>query len=147
MLEDGSILYTGMGGCVQGKQVADQVLEKGNASLVLSETLKLPVRLLVKVTFDKKDASEYPKEWRSRGYYYEYRGLYLVKSYKFEKGKSGFKVFRFYMVPLETAEKEGWAPKNARTNHKGEAVTEETAEDEKEQDETPTDAEKTTEAP
>lgn len=82
------IVYTGAGGndSNTGKQIKDQVWEKGNAGLRISMDQGLPVRVIRGASHK----SEYsPKEG------YLYAGLYSVVDAWEEIGKSGFKICRF----------------------------------------------------
>ncbi|PXW18037.1 MULTISPECIES: YDG/SRA domain-containing protein [unclassified Chryseobacterium] len=82
------IVYTGAGGndSNTGKQVKDQVWEKGNAGLIISMDQGLPVRV-IRGSTHKSEFS--PKEG------YLYAGLYSVVDAWEEIGKSGFKICRF----------------------------------------------------
>ncbi|WP_343641674.1 YDG/SRA domain-containing protein [Chryseobacterium sp.] len=82
------IVYTGSGGndSNTGKQIKDQVWEKGNAGLIISMDQGLPVRVIRGATH-KSEFS--PKEG------YLYAGLYSVVDAWEEIGKSGFKICRF----------------------------------------------------
>jgi putative restriction endonuclease len=89
------IIYTGEGGQdEQGRQVADQQLVRGNLALAKSEIDGLPVRVIRGA--DKKNP--YAPETG-----YRYDGLYLVDSHWHERGKSGFLVYRFKLVKLDSA--------------------------------------------
>jgi DUF2075 family protein len=88
------IIYTGHGGNdpSSGKQVADQTLTGTNLSLVRSCEWGLPVRVV--------------RGWREPGGLgpkagYRYDGLYRVSEYWEERGRSGFKVWRYRLVPFE----------------------------------------------
>ncbi len=82
------IIYTGSGGNDgnTGKQVTDQVWEKGNAGLLISMDQGLPVRV-IRGSTHKSELSP-PKG-------YTYSGLYSVVDAWQEIGKSGFKICRF----------------------------------------------------
>jgi len=89
------ILYTGQGGMANGKFVADQVLERGNAGLVKSMKEKWPVR----VTRGHQLKSSYaPLEG------YRYDGYYLVTKYWREMTNTGFKIWRFELKRLKKQE-------------------------------------------
>jgi putative restriction endonuclease len=82
------ILYTGQGGRDphSGKQVADQILTKGNLALASSHHAGLPVRVI--------------RGARARSPYapvagYRYDGLYYVTAYWRQCGSSGFLIWRF----------------------------------------------------
>ena len=88
------IVYTGHGGNdpSSGLQVADQTLTGTNLSLVRSSEWNLPVRVV--------------RGWREPGGLgpkagYRYDGLYRVVEYWEERGKSGYKIWRFRLVPAE----------------------------------------------
>ena len=88
------IVYTGHGGNDPntGQQVADQTLTGTNLSLVRSCDWGRPVRVV--------------RGWREPGGLgpragYRYDGLYRVVDYREERGKSGHKIWRFRLVPLE----------------------------------------------
>ncbi|MBP1163819.1 putative restriction endonuclease [Chryseobacterium sp. PvR013] len=82
------IIYTGAGGndSNTGKQIKDQVWEKGNAGLIISMDQGLPIRVIRGATH-KSEFS--PKKG------YLYAGLYSVVDAWEEIGKSGFKICRF----------------------------------------------------
>ncbi|MEV6603725.1 YDG/SRA domain-containing protein [Kutzneria sp. NPDC051319] len=82
------IVYTGEGGrdAKTGKQVAHQRLTKGNAALVTSKMERKPVRVLRGST--------------SAGY--TYGGLYLVENYWQATGKSGFRIWQYEMVAIDS---------------------------------------------
>ncbi|KAH7281285.1 hypothetical protein KP509_36G039200 [Ceratopteris richardii] len=88
------VVYTGQGGNdLLGKkhQIADQVMEKGNLALKNSMDQDLPVRLIR----GNKTKKSYT------GKVYTYDGLYKVKKYWAEKGKSGFTVYKFLLRRME----------------------------------------------
>jgi putative restriction endonuclease len=80
------IVYTGQGGRDPntGKQVTDQELTLGNRALVVSRSQGLPVRVVRRV----------PEGYR-------YAGLYRVADAWHEKGKSGFKIWRYRLVAID----------------------------------------------
>ena len=82
------IIYTGEGGRdpKTGKQIAHQRLIKGNAALVTSKLERKPVRVLRGST--------------SAGY--TYGGLYLVEDYWQAVGKSGFRIWQYKMVAIDS---------------------------------------------
>jgi putative restriction endonuclease len=89
-----AIIYTGEGGQDdKGRQIADQQLVRGNLALAKSEIDGLPVRVIRGA--DKKNP--YAPE---AGYRYD--GLYVVDSHWHEIGKSGFLVYRFKLVKLDS---------------------------------------------
>lgn len=88
-----TLLYTGQGGndlLGSRKQIADQLLERGNEALVGNMQLGIPVRVIRK----NADASSYT------GNVFIYDGLYKVEGYWGEKGVSGFLVYRFRLRRL-----------------------------------------------
>lgn len=86
----GTILYTGEGGNSQGTQVADQTLTGGNLALHRSFEQQTPVRVIRQIR---------PAKARS-SWYYEYAGLYSVASCSYERGRSGFMIWRFLLEQL-----------------------------------------------
>src|SRR4051794_13821659 len=86
-----TIVYTGHGGNdpATGAQVADQVLERGNAALAFNHRRGLPVRVI-------RGAGGEPTLSPSSGYRYD--GLFDVDDYWEETGKSGFRIWRFRLV-------------------------------------------------
>ncbi|BEI33728.1 YDG/SRA domain-containing protein [Polynucleobacter sp. HIN5] len=88
------IIYTGEGGQNEnGRQIANQELTRGNLALAKSEIDGLPVRVIRGA--DKKNP--YAPE---NGYRYD--GLYQVESHWHDVGKSGFLVYRFRLVKLDS---------------------------------------------
>ena len=88
-----TLLYTGQGGndlLGSRKQIADQLLERGNEALVGNMQLGIPVRVIRK----NADTSSYT------GNVFIYDGLYKVEGYWGEKGVSGFLVYRFRLRRL-----------------------------------------------
>jgi putative restriction endonuclease len=88
------IIYTGHGGNdpATGQQTADQTLTGSNLSLVRSCDWDLPIRVT--------------RGWREPGGLgpkagYRYDGLYRVEKYWEERGRSGYKIWRFKLVPFE----------------------------------------------
>ncbi len=83
------IFYTGQGGqdVPGGNQISDQKLTRGNKALQESLENSLPVRVIRGFQVKHGPASGY-----------RYDGLYYVKSFERVKGKSGFFIFRFYLV-------------------------------------------------
>lgn len=86
-----TVIYTGHGGRdANGRQVRDQYLiDSGNAALVISYNLALPVRV-----------SRGPKgnlQWSPLSGY-RYDGIYYVKSYWLEKGLDGYNVCRYELI-------------------------------------------------
>jgi DUF2075 family protein len=88
------IIYTGHGGNdpASGQQVADQSLTGTNLSLVRSCEWGLPVRVV--------------RGWNEPGDLgpragYRYDGLYRVEEYWEERGRSGYKIWRFRLAPFE----------------------------------------------
>ena len=87
------IVYTGEGGRDRdtGRQVKDQELTKRNLALKNNKTNENPVR----VSRGYKLRSGYAP---SRGYRYD--GLYRVTDCWSEKGRDGFKIWRFRLVKI-----------------------------------------------
>ncbi len=87
------IIYTGEGGrsINTAKQVADQQFTKGNLALAQNVINAVPVRVTRGKDLDSKFAP-------ASGYRYD--GLYRVEEYWSEKGKQGFKVYRYRLVRL-----------------------------------------------
>lgn len=88
-----TLLYTGQGGndlLGSRRQIADQLLERGNEALVGNMMMGIPVRVIRK----NADASSYT------GNVFIYDGLYQVEGYWGEKGISGFLVYRFRLRRL-----------------------------------------------
>jgi putative restriction endonuclease len=81
------IIYTGQGGrdVETGRQIADQTLTRGNLGLVITRNKGLPLRIIRKVN----DV-------------FRYDGLYRVADAWHENGRSGYKVWRYRLVALET---------------------------------------------
>ena len=89
------IIYTGEGGQDdKGRQIANQELVRGNLALAKSEIDGLPVRVIRGA--DKKNPFA-PESG------YRYDGLYSVESHWHDIGKSGFLVYRFRLVKLDSA--------------------------------------------
>ena len=82
------ILYTGHGGNdpATGQQVADQELARGNLALKLSHDHDLPVRVVRGANL---------RSAFSPLHGYRYDGLYFVRRYWSEVGRSGFLIWRF----------------------------------------------------
>lgn len=87
------ITYTGHGGNVPGKatQFKDQELDRQNMALVVSCKERLPVRV---IRGAKHRSPRSPKSG------YAYGGLYRVVRWWEQRGKSGFKVYRFELRKL-----------------------------------------------
>ena len=89
------IVYTGEGGQDdKGRHIANQELVRGNLALAKSEIDSLPVRVIRGA--DKRNPFA-PESG------YRYDGLYKVVSHWHEIGKSGFLVYRFKLVKLDSA--------------------------------------------
>lgn len=86
------IIYTGHGGNSGGRQVQDQSIRApGNAGLVTSRTLGLPVR----VSRGPHATNPYaPKHG------YRYAGLYQVDSWWLEGGIDGYQIVRFRLLRI-----------------------------------------------
>ncbi|MDA0160648.1 YDG/SRA domain-containing protein [Solirubrobacter ginsenosidimutans] len=91
-----TIVYTGHGGNdpATGVQVADQVLERGNAALAFNHRRGLPVRVI-------RGAGGDPTISPETGYRYD--GLFDVDDYWEETGRSGFRIWRFRLVKRATS--------------------------------------------
>ena len=79
-------IYTGQGGRdpATGTQVADQELTRGNLGLIITRNNGLPLRIIRK--FDEQ---------------YRYDGLYRIADAWHERGRSGYRVWRYRLVALE----------------------------------------------
>lgn len=98
------VLYTGAGGNDSStkRQIADQDINHShNAALVYSEECGLPVRVIRGPKGEKPYA---PKQG------YRYDGLYKVERHWAEKGRDGFRIWRFLLVRLSIAEALAWTP-------------------------------------
>ncbi|WP_324676107.1 YDG/SRA domain-containing protein [Hymenobacter sp. GOD-10R] len=86
---DDEICYTGHGGRDPrtGKQVTDQVLTDRNLALVKSQETGKPVRVLRKVEHEGSTV-------------FRYEGLFRVAAYEYTRGKSGYGIWLFRLVPL-----------------------------------------------
>jgi putative restriction endonuclease len=82
------IVYTGHGGNIPrtATQYQDQELDRQNMALVISCENRLPVRVV--------RGSKHKSAWSPEDGYV-YSGLYRVVRWWEQRGKSGFKVFRF----------------------------------------------------
>jgi putative restriction endonuclease len=85
------IVYTGHGGNdpTTHKQIADQTLTVGNLALARSCLDGLPVRVIRGASGDRGYSP--PSGFR-------YDGLYYVDHYWHQKGRSGFRIWRFHLV-------------------------------------------------
>jgi putative restriction endonuclease len=85
------IIYTGHGGNDpgSGKQVGDQELTRGNRALAKTYQEGLPVRVIRGAGLRSPLSPE-------NGYRYD--GLYIVESYRQERGQSGYNVWRFRLA-------------------------------------------------
>ncbi|MCC7024035.1 MAG: YDG/SRA domain-containing protein [Thermomicrobiales bacterium] len=90
------IIYTGHGGNVPGKatQFKDQVLDLQNMALVVSCEKRLPVRVV--------RGAKHNSKWSPKSGY-RYGGLYRVFRWWEQRGKSGFKVYRFELRKIGSA--------------------------------------------
>lgn len=87
------IIYTGEGGRKgegQKKHTFDQPFTRGNYDLSRNSLSGLPVRI---IRGPKLKNSEYKTK-----YNYRYDGLYYVENYWAEKGKYGFRIWRYRLV-------------------------------------------------
>jgi hypothetical protein len=85
---DGRLIYTGEGGQKEGRQVADQKEERGNAALMQSYASGEPIRLL----------RGGPIKGGGAEYYYD--GLFKCTGYTYEASKDGPKVYKFTLEPI-----------------------------------------------
>jgi putative restriction endonuclease len=86
------ILYTGHGGNVGGRQVRDQTIEApGNAGLITSRTLGLPVRVIRGPDGTNPYAPIHG---------YRYAGLYQVDCWWLERGLHGYQIVRFRLLRI-----------------------------------------------
>jgi putative restriction endonuclease len=87
------IIYTGYGGRdpATGRQVSDQPFSMWNRALAYSSLNGLPVRV---IRGEGHDSPHSP----SAGYRYD--GLYLVDDYWQDRGRAGFRVWRYRLVKL-----------------------------------------------
>jgi putative restriction endonuclease len=85
------IIYTGHGGNDpnSGKQVADQLFERGNKALAANASLGLPVRVV---------RGPDPKSKFAPINGYRYDGLFRIDEFWREKGRSGFTIWRYRLV-------------------------------------------------
>jgi putative restriction endonuclease len=91
------IIYTGEGGrdSDTGRQIADQRFDAGNKALAENHLNGVPVR----VHRGKAHVPDMPA-----GYRYRYDGLYRVARYWEERGRDGFKIWRFRFERLPSSE-------------------------------------------
>jgi putative restriction endonuclease len=96
------IIYTGQGGRDpnSGRQIADQELTRGNRALAVNKTQGLPVRVIRGAR-----VSRFAPE---SGYRYD--GLFRVDDYWHEVGRSGFRVWRFRLVAIDSEAAESNQP-------------------------------------
>ena len=87
------IIYTGAGGNDPNtkKQIADQELKSVNLALAKNKLTGLPVRVV--------RGYQHESDWSPKTGY-RYCGLYRVDDYWHEKGKAGFIVWRYRLVPF-----------------------------------------------
>jgi putative restriction endonuclease len=91
------IVYTGQGGRDPDtkRQVADQVLTRGNVGLARSQLDGRPVRVVRGSGGDRRHS---PRQGL------RYDGLFRVVDHWHEQGKDGFRVWRFRLVALESTD-------------------------------------------
>ncbi|MBC6696788.1 YDG/SRA domain-containing protein [Hymenobacter sp. BT190] len=84
-----AIIYSGSGGrdLKSGHQVADQEMTGRNLALRRSQETGLPVRVFHRVSHEGSEV-------------FRYEGLYRIIGHEFARGKSGFWVFLFRLVPM-----------------------------------------------
>ncbi|SOB83179.1 putative restriction endonuclease [Streptomyces sp. 1331.2] len=89
------IVYTGQGGRDPNtqRQVRNQELTRGNAALVTSQTTGTPVRVV-------RAVKQIPK--RSANPNYRYDGLFHVVDSWHDIGRSGFRIWRYRLVQLDS---------------------------------------------
>jgi len=82
------IIYSGSGGrdLQTGRQVTDQEMTGRNLALRRSQETGRPVRVFQRVTHDGNEV-------------FRYEGLYRVVGHEFARGKAGFQVLLFRLVP------------------------------------------------
>ena len=82
------IIYSGSGGRDPrtGRQVTDQEMTGRNLALRRSQETGRPVRVFQRVTHDGNEV-------------FRYEGLYRVVGHEFARGKAGFQVLLFRLVP------------------------------------------------
>ncbi|MFJ9456578.1 YDG/SRA domain-containing protein [Kitasatospora sp. NPDC101447] len=104
--DGGAIVYTGQGGRNPdtGLQVDDQELTRGNAALATSMATGIPVRVVRGWMGDRQHSP-------TTGYRYD--GLFRVVDYWHETGRSNFRIWRYRLVQLESAEAPNGAPAGA----------------------------------
>lgn len=90
------IVYTGMGGRDEetGKQIADQMFNRGNKGLAVSMREGLAVRVI-------RGSTHISPQSPAAGY--RYAGLYRVEDYWHETGKHGYLVWRYRLVKRDSA--------------------------------------------
>jgi putative restriction endonuclease len=102
------IIYTGQGGRdASNNHVEDQKLERGNQALVVSEIEGLPLRVI-------RGADRKNKFAPATGYRYD--GLFRVESHWFETGRSGFKVWQYRLVTMDSTDEPVSVESDAQTN-------------------------------
>jgi putative restriction endonuclease len=90
-LDEGSwIVYTGQGGNdpESGRQIADQELTRGNLALTVNELEGIPVRVI-------RGYKNVSKLSPHAGFRYD--GLYYVDKHWHQKGRAGFRIYRFLL--------------------------------------------------
>jgi predicted restriction endonuclease len=82
------IIYSGSGGrdLQSGKQVTDQEMTGRNLALRRSQETGQPVRVFQRVAHEDSEK-------------FRYEGLYRVISHEYVRGKAGYQVFVFRLVP------------------------------------------------
>ena len=85
------IVYSGSGGrdLQSGKQVTDQEMTGRNLALRRSQENGQPVRVFQRVAHEGTEK-------------FRYEGLYRVISHEYVRGKAGFQIFLFRLVPACT---------------------------------------------
>jgi predicted restriction endonuclease len=83
------IMYSGSGGrdLKTGRQVTDQEMTGRNLALRRSQETGRPLRVFQRIRHEDTEV-------------FRYEGLYRVVSYQYARGKAGFLVFLFRLVPV-----------------------------------------------
>ena len=102
-----TILYTGYGGrdLNSGRQITDQQLVGYNLALAQNTATGLPVRVI-------RGANGNPSFAPTTGYRYD--GLYRVAQYWYERGRSGYMVWRYRLEQIQDSPAPGEAQEPER---------------------------------
>ncbi|MBN4056336.1 YDG/SRA domain-containing protein, partial [Rhodothermus sp. AH-315-K08] len=90
-----TIVYTGERGQKNGVQVTDQAMSPGNAGLIKSRALGLPVRVI--------RGHKLKQPWAPPKGKHRYDGLYLVTDYSYGPSSDGPLVYRFVLTRCDDA--------------------------------------------